>query len=116
MNTDGVMSLTLEIINLIRKAEEEADAIQEKSHRRAQEIIKQAEKKASEIYEASESETTREIQEIIENAGKQAGVTVGKVREACSEECKQIERNAENNLDEAVKAILKRIVSSSGNN
>lgn len=107
--------MSIEIIKVIKEAEDKAELIKKEALQQAKQIIANANAEAIKILdEARESSETRST-EVLKTAEADAQLLYDGIINDASKECENILKKADENMDDAASIILERIVKTSGN-
>jgi vacuolar-type H+-ATPase subunit H len=101
--------VALQVIDDIRQAEAEAEAIEQKAAEQARDIIRQARHEADALIAESEKESRRKAVEMLERAKAEAEAEIQPELRANEQRCDQLKGQALSRMDAAVKLILDRL-------
>ena len=102
--------MSLEVLNLIREAEQKAEEVRQDAVREARDIIKSVEGACAMQERSAAIEQRAEYQAILEKDRKQVEVTLKKEAEKNAEALKALSKQAEGRLDAAASLIFERVV------
>ena len=97
-------------IRIIEEAEKKADDLLAHYNLKARETVLKAEKEGKESRELAKAEAKREAAQIIEEAERCACRDMEEIMLEAERECGKISALAEERMEQAVSAIIKRIV------
>jgi len=109
----GIVSI--EIIKVIKEAEENADVIKKEAALQAKQIITNANVQALKILDEARENAEFKSSEVLKAAESEGQLLYDGIISDASKECENILKNAEANMDNAASIILERIVKASGN-
>lgn len=107
--------MSIEILQFIRKAEEEAEDIIKKSTADARQIVSQAETQSRQLLEKLDSDIENKRKKIISEAEDAANAEIKVKMQKVAQQCEEIKRKAGERIDDAVNIIVGRIVKLNGN-
>ncbi len=102
--------MTVQLVQSIREAEEQAGSLIREATLQARQIRKQAETESARIIERSRTETTDRTREMLEQAEKEAHEQAKPLVEAQQQEIARLREMAESKVPAAVALIKERIV------
>lgn len=107
--------MSIEIIKVIKEAEEKAEFIKKEAVQQAKQIITDANAEAIRILdEAKEFSESKSIEDL-KTAESEGQLLYDGIINDASKECESILKKADKNMDDAASIILERIVKTSGN-
>ncbi|HHV98000.1 MAG TPA: hypothetical protein GXX36_00245 [Clostridiaceae bacterium] len=106
---------SVEILQFIRKAEEEAEDIIKKSAADSRRIVSQAESQSRQLLEKLDSDIENNRKKIISEAEDAANAEIKIKMQEIAKQCEDIKRKAGEKIDDAVNIIVGRIVKLNGN-
>lgn len=109
----GIVSI--EIIKVIKEAEEKADIIKKEATQQAKQIITNANVQALKILDEAGENAESKSSEVLKVAESEGQLLYDGIINDAAKECENILKNAEANMDNAASIILERIVKASGN-
>lgn len=107
--------MSVEILQYIRKAEEEAEDIIKKSAADARQIVSQAEIQSRQLLEKLDSDIENKRKKMISEAEDAANAEINVKMQEIAQQCAEIKRKAGEKIDDAVNIIVGRIVKLDGN-
>lgn len=107
--------MTINIIDSIKKAEEEAEQIKKKAINESRQIIADAREESRKIYDKLIEEAEAKAKIINIETEKNVRAEIEKRNEQIEEECKNIKAEALKKADSAVDIIIGRIIEINGN-
>lgn len=107
--------MSIEIIKVIKEAEEKAETIKKDAAQQAKQIITNTNVQAQEIIDKAHESAESSSSSVIKAAEAEGQKLYDEIINKASIECENILQNASSNLDDAATIILERIVKASGN-
>lgn len=107
--------MSIEIIKVIREAEEKAEVIKKEATLQAKQIIANANVQALQIIDEAKESSETANSEVLKNAESEGQLLYDDIITKAAEECENILKKADKNMDDAASIILERIVKTSGN-
>ncbi len=107
--------MSIEIIKVIKEAEEKAEHIKKEAAQQAKQIITDANTEAQQIIEEAREYSESKSTEILRAAEAEGQLLYDGIINDASKECESILKKADKNMDDAASIILERIVKASGN-
>jgi V/A-type H+-transporting ATPase subunit G/H len=107
--------VSIEIIKVIREAEEKAEVIKKEATLQAKQIIANANAQALQIIDEAKETSETANSEVLKIAESEGQLLYDDIIKKAAVECENILRKADNNMDDAASIILERIVKASGN-
>jgi vacuolar-type H+-ATPase subunit H len=101
--------MSIEVINAIHKAEEQAEEIRRNARLQARDILKRGREEAEELTKQASKENTRRMQEATNDAQAQAGVEIEKLEARSQEEIGAMIEQGTRRLPDASAFILSKI-------
>lgn len=111
----GGGKVSIEIIKVIKEAEEKAETIKKDAAQQAKQIITNTNAQAQEIIDKAHESAEASSSNVIKEAEAEGQKLYDEIIKKASIECESILQNASSNLDDAATIILERIVKASGN-
>lgn len=109
------MVLSLEIIKVIKEAEDKAESIKKEALAQSKQIITNANNEASRILDEAEITAESRTKDVIKNAESEGQLLYDNIINEAAKKCDDILKNANEKIDVAASIILERIVNTSGN-
>lgn len=107
--------MSIEIIKVIKEAEEKAEVIKKEAVQQSKQIIANANAKAINISDEAREFSESKCTEILKAAESEGQLLYDGIINNATKECESILKNADKNMDDAASIILERIVKASGN-
>lgn len=107
--------MSIEIIKVIKEAEEKAETIKKEAVQQAKQIITDANAEQSQIVDKAREDAEFKSAQVLKVAEDQGQILYDGIISDAAKECENIINNAEKNMDKAASIILERIVKASGN-
>lgn len=107
--------MSIEIIKVIKAAEENAEIIKKEAVQQAKQIITNANVQASQIIDEARELSDSKGNQILKIAESEGQILYDGIINKAAKECENILKKADENMDEAASIILERIVKASGN-
>lgn len=102
--------MSIEVIKVIKEAEEKAEGIKKEAVLKAKQIVTNANVNASQILEEAYKSAESKSSDAIKAAESEGQSLHDDIINKASKECENILLNAENKMDNAASIILERIV------
>jgi V/A-type H+-transporting ATPase subunit G/H len=109
------MVLSLEIIKVIREAEDKAESIKKEAVVQAKQIITNANNEALKIIDEAEDRAESNNRDVLKVAESEGQLLYDNIIEEAAKKCDDILKKADEKIDVAASIILERIVNTSGN-
>lgn len=107
--------MSIEIIKVIKEAEDKADALKKEANQQAKQVITNANTQALKILEEARLVAESKSFETIKIAESESQLLYDNIINNATTECNNTLKTAEKNMDVAATIILERIVKASGN-
>lgn len=107
--------MSIEIIKVIKEAEEKAEFIKKEAVQQAKQIITDANAEAIRILDEAKELSESKSTEVLKTAESEGQLLYDGIINDASKECESILKIADKNMDDAASIILERIVKTSGN-
>lgn len=102
--------MSIEVIKVIREAEEKAETIKKEASQKAKQIIANANVEASQILEKAHNTARSKSSDVLKAAESEGQILYDGIINNASKECENIFSKAESKMDNAASIILERIV------
>ena len=102
--------MSLEIIQSVKKAEEQAEEIRRQSMEESRRIVSEAHSKARQLEEKALVDAENEAKRIIAAAESSAQIEIDKLNAKVADECNGLRKEAAKRMDKAVEKIVERVV------
>lgn len=107
--------MSIEVIKVIRDAEEKAEIIKKEASQKAKQIISDANSKASQILDEAENSAHSKSIEALKTAEAEGQLLYDDIIKQASDECDSLLEKSQGNMDKAANIIFERIVKTGGN-
>lgn len=107
--------MSIEIIKVIKEAEERAEVIKKEALQQSKQIIANANAEAIHILDEARELSQSKSAEILKIAESEGQLMYDGIINDAEKECEGILKKADNNMDDAASIILERIVKASVN-
>lgn len=107
--------MSIEIIKVIKEAEEKAETIKKDAAQQAKQIITNSNAQAQDIIEKAHETAESSSSNILSGAEAEGQKLYDEIINKTTIECESILQNAKNSFNDAATIILERIVKDSGN-
>lgn len=107
--------MSIEILKLIKEAEDKAESTKKEAVQQSKQIAANANVEASRILDEAKAKAESNKLDIIKGAESEAQLIYDKIIKEAEIKCKDILKNTEANMNDAVSIILERIVKTNGN-
>jgi V/A-type H+/Na+-transporting ATPase subunit G/H len=107
--------VSIEILKLIKEAEDKAELIKKEAAQQSKQITTNANVETSRILEEAVAKAESNRLDVIKNAESEAQLIYEQIIKKAEIKCNDIIKSAESNMDKAVSIILERIVKTNGN-
>lgn len=107
--------MSIEIIKVIKEAEEKAEVIKKEALQQSKQIIANANAEAAKILDEARKFSEQKSGEILSAAESEGQLLYDGIIKNAEKECVDILNKADKNMDDAASIILERIVKASGN-
>ena len=107
--------MSIEIIKVIKEAEEKAETIKKEASQQAKQIITNANVEVSKILDDAREKAEFKSVEVLKVAENQGQLLYDGIISDAAKECENIKKSADQHMDSAASIILERIVKASGN-
>lgn len=107
--------MALEIIKSIIEAENKAYEIHQNALKEADTIRLNADAKASEILSMVKKNAKAEEKTLVEKAVSETQLQVKEILDTAKEKCEEIKNSSELKMEEALKAVIGKVVGEDGN-
>ncbi|HHZ02528.1 MAG TPA: hypothetical protein GX396_06275 [Tissierellia bacterium] len=107
--------MSIEVIKVIREAEEKAEEIKKEALSKAKSIVTDANEEAQRILDEAVKEAEFNRKSVISKAESEGQLLYDDIINETKRECEEISNRANDNMNDAVTIILERIVKTSGN-
>lgn len=109
----GIVSI--EILKLIKEAEDQAELIKKEAAQQVKQIASNANAESSRILDAAKSKAESNSKDVLISAESEAQLIYDRIMKEAASKCDNVSKNSEGNMEKAVSIILERIVRTSGN-
>lgn len=106
--------MSIEIIQSVLQAEEQAEAIKKRSEAEARDIIAAAHRQARELEQNMLETAEAEAKKIIDSAKSSAADAVTKLNNEVLAECDAIKAKAHERINQAIELIIRKVVNLDG--
>ncbi|MEL7649652.1 MAG: hypothetical protein AAGU76_16275 [Sedimentibacter sp.] len=107
--------MSIEIIKVIKEAEEKAESIKKEAAQQAKQIITNANAQALQIVEEAGELAESKRTDVLKAAESQGQLLYDSIISDAAKKCDDILKCADQNMDKAASIILERIVKAGGN-
>ena len=107
--------MSIEIIKVIKEAEEKAEIVKKEAVQQAKLLITNANAEVLQIIDGAREEAEIKRTEVLKEAETQGQLLYDSIVSDAAKECEDILKNADKHMDDAASIILERIVKASGN-
>lgn len=107
--------MSIEVIKVIKEAEEKAEAIKKDAAVQAKLVITNANAQAQSIMDEAIKTSESYRSEVLSNAESEGQLLYDGIINDAAKECEEISKKANDNMNDAASIILERIVKTSGN-
>ncbi|MDW5299745.1 MAG: hypothetical protein SA378_06390 [Sedimentibacter sp.] len=107
--------MSIEIIKVIKDAEEKAEVIKKEAVQQSKQIITNANAEVTKIVDEAKEDAYAKRAEVLKEAEAQSQLFYDSIVSDAAKECEDILKNADKHMDDAASIILERIVKASGN-
>lgn len=107
--------MSIEIIKVIKEAEEKAELIKKEALQQSKQIIADANAEAIRILDEAREFSESKSTEVLKAAESEGQLLYDGIINDAKNECEGILKKADKNMDDAASIILERIVKASGN-
>lgn len=107
--------MSTNMVNQIREAEQQAEEFLSDARIRSKKIVSDAQASAQAARERILTEAQADAERIANGAADTAADEISKIRAEFSMETSRLQKNADQNRQKAVQAVVERIVNANGN-
>ncbi|HAQ40309.1 MAG TPA: hypothetical protein DCM73_05410 [Clostridiales bacterium] len=107
--------MSIEIIKVIKEAEEKAEMVKKEAVKQSKQVITDANAQAQQIIDEARKRAESESSEVLKVAESEGQLLYDGIINNAAKECENILKKADENMDDAASIILERIVNASGN-
>lgn len=107
--------MSIDVIKVIREAEDKAELIKKEATQQSKQIITNANAEASRILEEARNIAESKRSDVFKKAESEGQLLYDDIIKNTTKECEDILNQAGKNMDDAASIILERIVKTSGN-
>ncbi|HNZ82655.1 MAG TPA: hypothetical protein PLX37_08115 [Sedimentibacter sp.] len=107
--------MSIEVIKVIKEAEEKAEAIKKDAAAQARQVITNANAKAQEILDEARKKAESDRSEVLSKAESEGQLLYDGIINDAARDCDEILTKSGQNMDKAASIILERIVKTSDN-
>ncbi len=107
--------MSIEVIKVIKEAEEKAEAFKKDAAAQARQVITNANAQAQDILDEARKKAESDRSEVLGKAESEGQLLYDGIINDAAKDCDEILTRSNDNMDNAASIILERIVKTSGN-